>query len=124
MGRIGSVQFQLFGPDQTQFLNYIRTIEATHTGQRWTFHQSGQMQRFEHPDRYSVRSIPARFTPELLDEYCQAVGIHYFDHGFYGSQGILIESKVRVGPDVKVMSLAETRHWLGIVSGVADSSEV
>jgi len=104
----------MFGPDRTQFLNYVRTIEVTHDGRRWIFSQSGDLQAFEHPDRYRARSIPDRFPPELLDEYCQALGIRYFDSTFYQSQGTFVESRVPMSADVKVMSLPTARQWLGI----------
>jgi hypothetical protein len=113
-GRIGSVQLQIFSPDRTDFLNYVRTVEATHDGNRWIFHATGKVQDFERLERYAARTIPDRFPPELLDEYCRAMGIRYFEPTFYESAGVVVESEVHVGPGVLVMRLAQAQAWLGI----------
>jgi hypothetical protein len=50
-GRYGGVQFELYGPLQTDFINYVRTISAAHDGERWRFDADGTVQAFEQTDR-------------------------------------------------------------------------
>jgi hypothetical protein len=113
-GRFGSVQFQLFGPNGFGYLNYIRTVEATHDGSKWVFHESGTPQIYEELSRYSARSIPDRFPPELLDTYCRALGVRYFDPTFYTSDSVLIESQIPLAHGAHVMNLNDAQRWLGI----------
>lgn len=119
-GRYGAVQFELFGPAPTDFLNYVRTISASHDGGRWRFDAGGTVQTFEHPERYAARAVRDRFTSAMLAEYAGALGVRPFDESSYAGWGILVETRQRVPRDGRSMSLADTqRHW-GIVPGVAD----
>ena len=88
--RAESVQFELIAPHPTHCLNHLRTIYATKESRNWCFGASGPVQPYERPERYAERRIADRFTPEMLEEYCAAIGIRYFDETFYGSRGILI----------------------------------
>ncbi|MEU4602973.1 hypothetical protein AB0F43_08350 [Kribbella sp. NPDC023972] len=119
-GRYGAVQFELFGPLQTDFLNYVRTISASHDGSRWRFDESGTVQAFEETDRYQARKVRDKFTSEMLAAYTAALGIHAFDENFYAGQGLLIETKVKVPRGGKSMSLEDTQKFWGIVPGAAD----
>ncbi|GAB3932477.1 hypothetical protein GCM10029976_038490 [Kribbella albertanoniae] len=119
-GRYGAVQFELFGPLQTDFLNYVRTISAAHDGSRWSFEANGTVQAFEDPDRYEARRVRDKFTSEMLAEYAAELGVRPFDEDFYADQGILIESRQKVPRKGKSMSLADTQHYWGIVPGIAD----
>ncbi|MFC9690873.1 hypothetical protein ACFTSF_20145 [Kribbella sp. NPDC056951] len=118
-GRYGAVQFELFGPLPTDFLNYVRTISASHDGSRWSFEASGTVQAFEQPDRYQARTVRSRFTSELLAEYAAALGVRPFDEDFYADRGVLIETRQKVPRKGHAMSLADTQHYWGIVPGVA-----
>ena len=89
-GTYGAVEFELFGPEKTDFLNYIRSISAANDGGRWRFATNGTPQPFEKLERYSVKKIADRLTPELLADYCKALEIQLFDEAFYGSRGLLI----------------------------------
>jgi hypothetical protein len=93
-GRYGGVQFQLFGPNETDFLNYVRTVYAQHDGSRWVFGVSGTPQPYEAPESYKARRIPDRFTSEMLESYCRALGIELFDLSFYGPRAVLIRTEV------------------------------
>jgi hypothetical protein len=86
---------ELYGPRQTAFLNYERSLSATNDGGRWVFVNEGAPLPFENTDAYRARSIRERFTPELLDRYLRALGISAFDPDFYSRHGTLIE---RIGP--------------------------
>jgi hypothetical protein len=112
-GRYGAVQFHLFAPDSGRFLNYLRTVDAIHDGDRWFFEADGHVQPFEQPERYGERRIRDRFTPEMLEDYCAALGVRYFDPSFYCPPGCLIELR-QLAEDDRTMSLREAQWQLGI----------
>ncbi|WP_040493075.1 hypothetical protein [Ilumatobacter nonamiensis] len=119
--RLGAVQFEMFGPVPTDFLNYVRTISVAHTGSRWRFDANGTVQAFEETDRYSSRKIRDRFTSEMLEAYCGALGIQVFDLDAYGPDVVMVESDVPRSPTGSILTRAETQQWLGIEPGKADS---
>jgi hypothetical protein len=119
-GRFGSVQFEMFGPLRTDFLNYVRTIEMTFDGSRWVFGADGTEQWFEETDAYKARRVRDRFTSEMLESYCKALDLDVFDPGSYGPQSVLIRSDVPVPTGGQVMSLEQVQQWLEIVPGMAD----
>ncbi|WNG43884.1 hypothetical protein F0U60_07085 [Archangium minus] len=61
-GRYGTVIFELYGPQQTDWLNYLRTIYAMNDGGRWVFGQSGEPFPFEKLEQYQARKVRDRFT--------------------------------------------------------------
>jgi hypothetical protein len=119
-GRFGAVQFEMFGPLRTGFLNYVRTVSAAHDGSRWVFSADGIEQWFEEPDAYRARHVRDRFTSEMLERYCKALDIDVFDPAEYGPRSVLVRSEVPVPPDTLVMSLEQAQERLGIVPGMAD----
>jgi hypothetical protein len=120
-GRLGAVQFALFGAAKTYFLNYVRVVEVVHDGSRWTFHQSGAEQPFEEPDAYANSRVRERFTSEMLERYCRALGVDAFNSAAYGPRSILVSSKVAAPPGDIAKSLDEVQRLLGIRPGAADS---
>lgn len=118
--RYGSVQFQLFGPLPTHFINYVRTIHVAFDGSRWEFGANGTEQAFEEPEYYTARKIRDRFTSDMLERYCQALGIDVFNVDAYGPDAVLVDSDDPVD-GLTVKSLAEVQQWLGIVPGEADA---
>jgi hypothetical protein len=118
-GRYGSVQFELFGPLMTDFINYVRTISVAHDGTRWRFDAAGTVQDFERPEAYRARTVRDRFTSEMLAEYCLALGVRPFDVDFYGD-GILIESAVEIPPEGEALSLEQAQQAQGIRPGSAE----
>jgi hypothetical protein len=120
-GRYGSVQFEMFGPLRTEFLNYVRTVWVAHDGSGWAFGASGTEQWFEEVEAYRARRIRDRFNSEMLGRYCKALDLDVFDPKAYGPRAVLVRTEVKVPPDGKVMSLAEVQQWLGIVPGMADA---
>lgn len=119
-GRPGAVQFEMFGPLPTSFLNYVRTVSVAYDGSRWRFDANGTVQAFEEVETYGSRRVRDRFTSAMLERYCQALGVDVFDAGFYGPDAVLIESEVPMAPDGYVMTLEEVQAWLEVVPGVAD----
>jgi hypothetical protein len=120
-GRYGAVQFEMFGPLQTEFLNYVRTVSAAHDGSQWVFVANGTEQWFEEVEAYRARRVRDRFSSEMLGRYCKALDLDVFNPAAYGPRAVLVRSEVKVPPDGMVMSLAEVQQWLGIVPGMADS---
>jgi hypothetical protein len=119
LGRAGAVHFELFGPLTTGFLNYVRTVAVTYDGSRWVFNATGTPQAFEEVDAYRARRVRDRFTTDMLDRYCAALGIDLFGEKSYGPESVLIESSAPVPPDGAVMSLTEAQAWLEIAPGEA-----
>jgi hypothetical protein len=119
-GRHGGVQFELYGPLRTDFLNYVRTVSVTHDGSKWRFDANGTVQAFEQESQYKARKIRDRFTTDMLASYAAELGLHPFDDSFYTEMGLLIESPLKPPKEAKVMSLADTQRFWGIVPGVVD----
>ncbi|GAA1874269.1 hypothetical protein [Asanoa iriomotensis] len=116
-GRYGAVQFELFGPEWTDFINYVRTVSVAHDGDsRWRFDAAGQVQEFEDVERYALRRVRDRFTSEMLASYCAALGIRPFDPDFYAGPGVLVTSPA---PDAPELTLQDAQERLGIKPGVA-----
>lgn len=120
-GRAGSVQFELFGPLHTKFLNYVRTVAVTYDGSRRVFNADGTEQGFEEVEAYRARRVRDRFTSEMLERYCQALGLDIFNAETYGPGSVFFESAVTIPANGVVMTLAEVQHWLDINPGTADT---
>ena len=120
-GRYGSVQFELFGPSQTDYLNYVRSVAVAFDGHRWQFVLAGTEQPFEETDFYRARRVRDRFTSEMLERYCKALGIEVFDPSFYGPAAVCFDWDVIVPKEGLVLSLAEVQAWLEIIPGMADT---
>ena len=113
-GSYGGVQLHIFAPEGTGGMNYERVIEATNDGGRWVFDTSGTVQDFEQLDRYKARKVRDRFTPQMLEEYCAAMGIRLFDADFYGPEGLVFADPLPPTKSMRVMTLHEARIWCGI----------
>jgi hypothetical protein len=113
-GTYGAVQFQLFAPERREFLNYERSVSVANDGGRWVFSATGTVQPYEKTSQYEARRIRDRFTPEMLEEYCAAIGIRLFAADFYGSAAILIKVYDPLPPHHPVLTLTEARKKLGL----------
>lgn len=60
-----------------------RSIYVSKDGRRWRYYTYGEPFDFEQTDRYKARSIPERFTREMLRDYLLHMGIDMFSPGFY-----------------------------------------
>jgi len=117
-GRVGCVQFELFGPLPTQFLNYVRTVSVTYDS-KWEFSATGTVQPFEELAAYRSQRVRDRFTSEMLERYCQAFGLDVFDPQTYGPRSVLFQSAVPLPANVVTMTLAEAQEWAEIRPGMA-----
>src|SRR5262249_11192690 len=84
-------RFTIFGPKGPRWFNIDREISAINDEGRWDWTVSGKPQSFEDVSRYKARRVKDRFTPEMLEQYCTALGIRAFDDTFYGNKGYLVE---------------------------------
>lgn len=113
-GTYGAVSFELFSESATEFLNYERSIAAINDGGKWRFVASGKVQPYEQNEMYKRRSVRERFTCNLLNEYCQAIGIDPFSENYYEPDGVLFVSKAPSIPNFEQISLADARERLGL----------
>ncbi len=91
----GAVIMEIYGPKETDFLNYERSLSVA-IDNGWTFDEGGTPLPFEDTARYRSRRIRDRFTVEMLDTYLHELGgIQMFDETFYApdGRGILIENR-------------------------------
>jgi hypothetical protein len=85
-----ATSFTLDGPNETEWLNQIRHVSARKDGGPWKFFQRGEVQPFEQVEHYENKHIRDRFTLEMLESYCAALGILAFDETFYGPKSFLL----------------------------------
>lgn len=116
-GTWGSTQFCLFGPEPRPILNDIRTVAVANDGGRWVFHAGGEIQGFEQVERYKMPRVQDRFTPEMLESYCRALGIDPFNEAFYKPSAVLLVQDISSWKQPpRLMSLADRRRELGLES--------
>lgn len=118
--RYGQVMWQLIGPLDGHFLNYVRTIGLTNDGV-WHFDLVGTEQAFEETDAYAATNVRHRFTSEMLERYCREVGVDVFNENFYGPECVLVESDLQLPMKLDELTLVEAQQRLGIVPGVVDT---
>ena len=114
-GRRGAIQFELFGPIPTEFLNYVRSVSVVADWDKWKFSAAGTEQAFEEPAAYVARRVRDRFTPEMLERYCKALGIDVFEEAAYGPLAYLVESPAVLPSNATIKSLREAQEWLEII---------
>jgi hypothetical protein len=115
------LHWTLFGPLQTQFINYVRTVAVTYDN-GWHFHAIGTEQDYEEVERYSLRTRRDRFTSEMLERYCQAIGIDVFNADWYGPRCTMVERQITYANKLTFLTLEETQHRYGIVPGEVDAA--
>ena len=108
----GIVSFRLFASHKTSWLNQERAVLAMNDGGSWLFSADGMQQPFEEPECYKAPRIADRFTDEMLDRYCKALGIRLFDETFYGMRAAVINTVQKLPPGAPVMSLDLARSHI------------
>jgi hypothetical protein len=111
--RGASTSFSLYSPQQTDWLNVIRSVAAVQDLGRWEWSASGTPQAFEDVPAYQRPRVRDRLTPAMLADYCSALGIRPFDESFYGTAGHLVEN-VGVTAPVRTETLEQARAWHGL----------
>jgi hypothetical protein len=117
--RYGAVQFELYGPTRTHFLNYVRTVSLTNDD-GWQFDATGTVQPFEDVQAYERPRIRERFTSDMLSRYCKAIGVDVFNSAAYGPRAVLVRSLAALPEDPLILSLRDAQERIGIVPGDAE----
>ena len=104
-----ATSFTLDGPDETEWLNQIRHVSARKDGGPWKFLQRGKVQPFEQVEHYENKHIRDRFTPEMLESYCAALGIRLFDGAFYGAKSFLVHQRTKFPSTSPQMTFQEAQ---------------
>jgi hypothetical protein len=107
----GALVFALYGSKATDSLNRIRRVAVTNDVSGWEFSAGGEIQPYEKTENYQKRKAVDRFTVEMLESYCGALGIEVFDARFYGGQ-CLVSHTERTTPLGPSMSISEARSHL------------
>jgi hypothetical protein len=115
-GPLGAVQFEWHDPASVPGDMRDRSISISNEGPRWRFDVHGPVQPFEEVERYGARRLRDRFTTDMLERYCSALGFDVFNAAAYGPRGVWFRSQVR-GTAGLTVSLAEAQQRLGIVPG-------
>ena len=125
-GRQGAVAFALVGHGGPGDMvgTGVRSVSVIREGSRFRFDQYGEVQPFEQPERYESRRIRERFTSQMLEAYCRALGLDPFEASAYGPRAVLLECDAQYTPKGHpfLFSLAEAQAKLGIVPGAADQA--
>ena len=109
----GAVEFSLYGPNKTDWLNVIRRVSIANDVSGWQFAAQGEVQPYEQIENYRKRKIVERLTSDMLESYCAALGIELFNSDFYGEQSLSfhIKREIACGPS---MSIADARSHVHI----------
>lgn len=111
--RYGARIFELYGPENTEFLNYVRTISVANDGGRWRFDQSGTPLEFEDAKWFSPRTIRERFQEEHLALLLRRMGLNAFEESFYGTHARLLERHGPTANGYEELELSEVQaQWL------------
>jgi hypothetical protein len=107
----GALQFQMFGQLRTDFLNYVRGVELVRDGSRYHFNLAGTPQEFEDLSAYESRRVSDRFTPQMLTEYCSALGVDPWSDDFYPGPSALVVSQITAPPGALSFTIEEAQRW-------------
>lgn len=114
IGRYGpghaATQLWIQGPAGEPPLMYERTLAAHATDGRWTWHESGTLQSWEQPDRYSARRKRDRLDRVLLVQYLTAIGISIDDPAFYGRGSVI---RQHVSYQSRTLSVSDWQREVG-----------
>lgn len=111
-GRYGAVMLEVYGPHQTDWLNYVRAVSASNDGGRWAFEQFGEPFSFEKLEQYQARRVRDRFTFDMLKEYLQHLGLSPFEEDFYlpaGAPAWRVDKTGPVVPNHEEFTLAQAQ---------------
>lgn len=110
----GSTLLALYGPTETDWLNRIRHVHVSNDVGGWTFDEGGEVQPFEEPEFYKKRLTRDRFTPEMLERYCRALGIELNREEFYRSRSCAVRTTGQKYRGDLAMSIADARAHLDL----------
>lgn len=102
----------------------IRHIQLNEDSPRWELDFGGESQPFEEPEMYKRRLIRERFTSDMLERYCQAIGVDVFNPRAYGPEAVLVDSSKLIPESVDPLRSWITTTWQATAErDVADGRE-
>jgi hypothetical protein len=110
----GHTFFALYGPTDTDWLNRIRHVAVFNDVSGWTFDEDGEVQPFEEPENYERRRIRDRFTSEMLERYCRALGIELNQAEFYLPRSCSVRNTGQIHRGNFSLSIKEARSHLDL----------
>jgi hypothetical protein len=110
----GHTLFALYGPSNTDWLNRIRYLSVSNDVSGWNFSESGEVQPFEELDEYAKKRIKERFTIEMLERYCRALGIELNQVDFYGPRSCAVKTTGQSQRGDLSMSIVDARSHLDL----------
>ncbi|QWL25631.1 hypothetical protein [Rathayibacter toxicus] len=112
----GSRRLVIFEPDPipgAEITRLVPAIELIKDG-RWSLDLSGDPLPFEDLEAYTRRRVAERFTPDMLNDYCAALGLRPFDDDFYPGPCFLSRRIIDWPVLRKPETFAEAQLRLGI----------
>lgn len=104
----GTLDFTLFGSNQTDFLNRIRSISLVNEDGNWSFNTAGHPLTFENETIYKAKKIRDRFNVDVLKTYLAEMGIRAFEEDFYDTKSAaLLERRGSLSPLLKTFSIED-----------------
>lgn len=82
-GSMGSLIFEVFGPEKPDWFSVIRSIGVINYWGRWKFETGGTPLPFEKSEHYQAKRVRDRFPEALFHEYLAALDLYPFDEDFY-----------------------------------------
>jgi hypothetical protein len=109
VARSDAALLEVYGPDDTEWLNVERAVGAVLDGDRWSFVDQGAPLPFEDDSRYAARRIRDRFSLDTLDEYAVHLGVRPLDDDFYVTPAFVLSRRRAPYRDQREYSLEEAR---------------
>lgn len=82
-GRQGALIFEMYGPEQTEWLNLLRQVRLEHIPGEWEFSKFGKAYPFENTEEYQAKETSDKFSFESLSHYLGELGIYPFTPEYY-----------------------------------------
>lgn len=90
----GTVIFELYSAERTDFINILRSVAVSFDGYKWSFSSAGELLDFESSSNFESKLIKNKFTRDMLKQYLGELGIDAFDESFFNPhRAFLVEKK-------------------------------
>jgi len=93
----GALVMEVFGNEERESHNLIRSIRLTNNFGKWEFQQSGEPFPFEQTERYQAKRVTNRFDFSMLKDYLKEFRLSPFHMDFYlpvsSNKAVLVDIK-------------------------------
>jgi hypothetical protein len=116
-GRQGALILEVFSPEDTDWLNLIRSIRLVNDAGKWEFELTGDPLPYEMVENYKARKKTDHFTFEIMCNYLEEMAIRPFDESFYlpaEKDHAVLFDLIGPGKDIEHISLERARQMAGI----------